>query len=232
MAENVVPGYPRVRTIFGTTRPVSASEGSRDRPDHWASAISNYLAPNHGMRSPMPSIPLPLSSLVRAVLVLIGTLRQVHSVSSAGVAACVQAFPVRDWVPIDWPAALIPTGHRRAAVLPVLPRGFRGLRRGERRNPAALILHLIPAAFVLETVAVWRAPIDSVLFAIYLGYGAGLLRMARRGRDTLVATRLGDSATAHKALVAVALLLILTAFVDAGVSFALTFGNAGRRRRS
>lgn len=176
----------------------------------------------------MPSIPLPFVVSFVLCLVLIRTLRQdTFGLFGWLVAACaVQAFLSGLHWSLDWPAARL-IQPVIAAVLPVLAFvAFEGLRRGGAVKSAALILHLIPAALVLGLVAVWRAPIDIVLFAIYLGYGAGLLRMARQGPDTLVATRLGDSTTAHKALVAVALLLILTAFIDAGVSFALTFGNA------
>lgn len=172
--------------------------------------------------------PFALCRLVRAVpgAHQDAAARHIRSLRLARRGLRRSGVPVGTALESDWPAARL-IQPVIAAVLPVLAFvAFEGLRRGGAVKSAALILHLIPAALVLGLVAVWRAPIDIVLFAIYLGYGAGLLRMARQGPDTLVATRLGDSTTAHKALVAVALLLILTAFIDAGVSFALTFGNA------
>lgn len=184
--------------------------------------------PNHGMCSPMPSIPLPFVVSLVLCLVLVRMQRQgTFGLFSWLVAACaVQAFLSGLHWSVGWPATRL-IQPIIAAVLPALAYvAFGELRRRGTAKSSELILHLLPAAFVLSLVAVWRAPIDSALFAIYLGYGVGLLRMARQGPDTLVAARLGDSATAHKALLAVALLLILTAFVDAGVSFALAFGDA------
>lgn len=176
----------------------------------------------------MPSIPLPFVVSFVLCLVLIRMQRQdTFGLFGWLVAACaVQAFLSGLHWSLGWPATRL-IQPIIAAVLPALAFvGFEELRRGGAASSFELILHLLPATFVLGLVAVWRTPIDITLFAIYLGYGMALLCMARRGPDTLIGTRLGDSATAHKALVAIALLLILTAFVDAGVSFALAFGDA------
>jgi AraC-like DNA-binding protein len=78
--------------------------------------------------------------------------------------------------------------------------------------------HLASASLVAILVAFWRAPIDIVLFATYLGYGLALLRVAQQGPEALSAVRITDEWTAHKALVAVAIMLVATAFIDAIIS--------------
>ena len=178
----------------------------------------------------MPSIPLPfvVSFVLGLVLVrMVRRDRETFGLFGWLVAVCaVQAFLSGLHWGVGWQSARL-LQPIIAAVLPALAFvAFRELRRGHAATPSELLLHLVPAALVLGLVALWRWPIDIVLFGIYLGYGVALLHAARRGADSLIATRIGDSATAHKALVAIALLLILTAFVDAGVSFALVFGDA------
>ncbi|WP_244488597.1 helix-turn-helix domain-containing protein [Aureimonas sp. Leaf427] len=101
---------------------------------------------------------------------------------------------------------------------------FEELRRGTAASLIEHLPHLLPAVAVLGLAVSWRLPIDAVLFATYLGYGLALLRAARMGPDGLAATRLGDGVSTYRALVAVAILLIVTAFIDAGVSLALVFG--------
>ncbi|MCW6508418.1 helix-turn-helix domain-containing protein [Lichenifustis flavocetrariae] len=178
----------------------------------------------------MPSIPLPfvVSFVLCLVLVRMGRQdRETFGLFGWLVAvSAVQAFLSGLHWSVGWQSTRL-IQPVVAAVLPALAfMAFKELRRGEAATPSVLLLHLVPAAFVLALVALWRSPIDIVLFAIYLGYGVALLHSAKWGPDGLSATRLGDSTTAHKALVAVALLLILTAFVDAGVSLALAFGDA------
>ncbi|MFC0190817.1 AraC family transcriptional regulator [Aureimonas pseudogalii] len=112
-----------------------------------------------------------------------------------------------------------------AAVLPALAFvAFEHLRRSGRPDPTRFWPHLAPAGLVAGLVALRREPIDLVLFAVYLGYGAALLRMGRAGPGALAATRIGDERVAHRALVALGALLVATAFVDAAVSLDLAFG--------
>lgn len=118
-----------------------------------------------------------------------------------------------------------------AAVLPALSfAAFDQLRRDRVAKSSGLWLHMIPASLVAALVAFWRAPIDIVLFAIDLGYGLALLRIARRGPGALAAVRISDVWTAHRALVAVAVLLIMTAFFDATVSLDLSLGDGQQAR--
>ncbi|MDL2402713.1 AraC family transcriptional regulator [Rhizobium mayense] len=118
-----------------------------------------------------------------------------------------------------------------AAVVPALCfAAFDQLRRNSVARPLDLLLHLIPVSLVAALVVFWRAPIDVALFAIYLGYGIALLRVARQGPGALAAVRISDEWTAHKALVAVAILLVMTAFIDAAVSLDLSFANGQQAR--
>ena len=178
----------------------------------------------------MPSIPLPFVVSFVLGLVLVRMMRRDRETLGLFgwlVAVCaVQAFVSGLHWGVGWQSARL-LQPIIAAVLPALAFvAFQELRRGHATTAFELLLHLVPAALVLGFVALWRWPIDIVLFGIYLGYGVALLHAARRGADSLVATRIGDSATAHKALIAIAVLLVLTAFVDAGVSFSLVFGDA------
>ncbi|WEX91257.1 AraC family transcriptional regulator [Sinorhizobium garamanticum] len=116
-----------------------------------------------------------------------------------------------------------------AALLPALSfAAFDQLRRNNVAKFSGLWLHLIPASVVAGLVAFWRAPIDLVLFATCLGYGLALLRVARQGPGALAAARISDEWTAHKALVAMAALLVLTAFIDATISLDFFLGEGQR----
>jgi branched-subunit amino acid transport protein AzlD len=64
-----------------------------------------------------------------------------------------------------------------AAVLPALSfAAFDQLRRNRLAKFMDVLPHLAPAGLVTILVAFWRAPIDLVLFATYLGYGLVLLQ--------------------------------------------------------
>ena len=93
-----------------------------------------------------------------------------------------------------------------------------------------MLPHLIPAGLVAILVAFWRAPIDIALFAIYLGYGLALLRVARQGPDALSAVRITDEWTAQKALIAMAVMLVATSFIDAIVSLDFILGDGEQAR--
>ncbi len=106
-----------------------------------------------------------------------------------------------------------------AAILPALCfAAFNQLRRDWLGTSNDILPHLVPAILVAILVTLWRAPIDIVLFATYLGYGLALLRIAKEGPDALSSVRIADEWTAHKALVAVAVVLVVTSFIDAIVS--------------
>jgi AraC-like DNA-binding protein len=177
----------------------------------------------------MPSIPLPFVISLVLLLILVRMIRQ--GPGKLGLfPALVAAFAIQATVSgLNWNIGWYQARFIQpilAAVLPALSfAAFDQLRRKNLAKPSDLWLHLMPACLVAVLVAFWRAPIDIVLFAIDLGYGLALWRVARQGPSALAAVRLSDEWTAHKALVAVALLLIITAFVDATVSLDLSFGD-------
>lgn len=178
----------------------------------------------------MPSISLPFVVSFVLCLVVVRMVRQGRErfgLFGWLVALCaVQAFLSGMHWGLGWQATRL-AQPILAALLPALAFvAFEELRDGRPASSLKRLPHLLPAAAVLGLVVSWRPPIDAVLFATYLGYGLALLRAARRGPDDLGATRLGDGASTYRALVAVAVLLIVTAFIDAGVSFALVFGEA------
>ncbi|RUU25776.1 MAG: AraC family transcriptional regulator [Mesorhizobium sp.] len=177
----------------------------------------------------MPSIPLPFVISLVLLLILVRMIRRGQG--RLGLfPLLVAAFAIQATVSgLNWNVGWYPARFIQpilAAVLPALSfAAFDQLRRKNLAKPSDLWPHLMPACLVAVLVAFWRAPIDIVLFVIELGYGLALLRVARQGPSALAAVRLSDEWTAHKALVAVALLLIVTAFVDATVSLDLLFGD-------
>lgn len=118
-----------------------------------------------------------------------------------------------------------------AAILPSFCFvAFNQLRPNEPARLSYQWLHLLPVCLVAVLVAFWRAPIDIALFAIYLGYGLALLRVARRGPDELAAVRISDGWSTYNALVAMAVLFVITAFLDAIVALDFTFGDGQQAR--
>ncbi|MQT14145.1 helix-turn-helix domain-containing protein [Segnochrobactrum spirostomi] len=180
----------------------------------------------------MPSIPLPFVISLVLALILIRMIRQGEGPSGlfpvlVGAFAVQAAMAGLNWG-FGWaPARLVQPVI--AALLPALTfAAFSELRRGGGIHWAGLWPHLMPAALVAILVAFWREPVDLVLFVVYLGYGGALLRLAAQGPGALMATRLGDERTAHRALIAGGLFIILNAFVDATISLELMFGEERR----
>ncbi|PIO97427.1 helix-turn-helix domain-containing protein [Pleomorphomonas carboxyditropha] len=180
----------------------------------------------------MPSIPLPF--VVSLVLCLILTRMIRHGAGKFGLfPLLVAAFAVQATLAgLSWNVGWHPARLVQPVIAALLPAlsfvAFDRLRHHERAK--TLWPHLMPAVLVAALVAFWRAPIDVVLFAIDLGYGVALLAMARLGPDMLAAVRFSDERTAHRALVAIAVLLIVSAFVDAAVSVDLFLGDGQRVR--
>jgi hypothetical protein len=179
----------------------------------------------------MPSIPLPFVIALVLGLILVRMTRQVGW--KLGLfSLLVATFAVQAILSgLNWNFGWYPARLSQPIVAAILPAlcfvAFDQLRRD---RPAGLreVLHLVPAVLVASFVAFWRAPIDFALFVIYLGYGLGLLRLARQGPGALSAVRIADEWTAHKALAAVAVLLIATAFSDAFVSLDFILGDGQR----
>jgi AraC-like DNA-binding protein len=183
----------------------------------------------------MPSIPLPFVICLILCLILVRMLRQADRrlglfpllVASFAVQSAMSGL---SWN-VGWhPAHLIQPVI--AAWLPALSfAAFSQLSRNSPIRSSDMLPHLVPAVVTALLVAFWRAPLDAVLFVIYLAYGLALLRIARQGPQALSAVRIADEWTAYRALVAMAIMLIVTAFLDAIVSLDFAFGD-GRQART
>src|SRR5688572_10525751 len=67
---------------------------------------------------------------------------------------------------------------------PLVYASFGGLAHtSSDRGRVRTWLHALPTGLLVVLVVLWREPIDLVLIAVYLGYAAALLRLARRGPD-------------------------------------------------
>ena len=131
-------------------------------------------------------------------------------------------------------------GYGLVAVLPLQSIGaacwaplawlaFRSL--AHEREPVSLGRdwpHLAVPVTVVAAVALWPDPIDLVLVGAYLGYGAALAALWRRGPDALSAVRLGDLAAVHRALGVTAAALVAFAFIDLLVSLDFRLGDGSR----
>jgi AraC-like DNA-binding protein len=184
--------------------------------------------------SSMPSIPLPFVIAMFLCVVLARAVRQSERRSGL-FPLLIAAFAVQavlsglNWNVGWYPARLIQPVL--AAALPALAFcAFDQLRQHSDRKLVALLPHFGPALVVAILIAVWRSPVDVVLFAVYLGYGSALLGIARQGPDALSAARISDGWTAYKALVAIAIMLIATSVLDAVISLEFAFGHIGQGR--
>lgn len=182
----------------------------------------------------MPSIPLPFVVSLLLCLILVRTIRQAeHKLGLFPLLIAIFAAQAilsgLNWNVGWYPARLIQPVV--AAILPALCfAAFDQLRRNRLATFTGILPHLVPAILVAILVTSWRAPIDIVLFATYLGYGLALLKIAKEGPDALSSVRIADEWTAHRALVAVAVVLIVTSFVDALVSVDFLLGNGEQGR--
>ncbi|PST18403.1 AraC family transcriptional regulator [Mesorhizobium plurifarium] len=182
----------------------------------------------------MPSIPLPFVISLLLCLILVRMFRQgegklglFHLLVATFAAQAILSG-------LNWNVGWRPARSIQpivAAVLPAMSFGaFDQLRRNRLARRTDILPHLVPAGLVATLVAFWRAPVDIVLFAIYLGYGLALLRVAGQGPGALSAVRISDEWTAHRALIAMAVMLVATAFIDAIVSLDFVFGGGEQAR--
>lgn len=190
---------------------------------------------NFSLEGPaMPSIPLPFVIALLLGLILVRMIR--HGGLKLGLfPLLVATFAVQAILSgLNWNVAWHPARFIQPIVAAILPSlSFAAFNQLRRNTPASLknmLPHLLPAILVAVFVAFWRAPIDIVLFAIYLGYGLALMRIAQQGSGTLSAVRIADEWTAHRALTAVSVMLVATAFIDAVVSLDFLFGDGEQAR--
>jgi AraC-like DNA-binding protein len=102
-----------------------------------------------------------------------------------------------------------------ATLPPLVYASFGGLAQtGSDRGPARMWLHALPAGLLAALVVLWQQAVDLVIIAVYLAYAAALLRLARRGPDTLERARLEGAVPAYRALQLAAAALVGSAIVD------------------
>lgn len=182
----------------------------------------------------MPSIPLPFVISLLLCLILVRMIRQGEQ--KLGLFPLLVATFAAQAVlsGLNWNVGWHPARFIQPIVAALLPAlsfaAFDQLRRNRLARPTDMLAHLVPAGLVATLVAFWRAPIDVALFAIYLGYGLALLRVARQGPDALSAVRITDEWTAQKALIAMVVMLVATAFIDAIVSLDFFLGDGEQAR--
>jgi len=182
----------------------------------------------------MPSIPLPFVISLFLCLILVRMMRQGNR--SSGLFPLLVAFFVIQAVlsGLSWNVGWRPAHLIQPVVAAVIPAlcfaAFDQLFYNRPSRLASMLPHLAPALLVACLVAFWRDPLDVVLFVIYLGYGLALLRLARQGPEAMSAVRIADEWTAHKALVAMAVIVIVTAVLDAIVSLDFAFGDGQQAR--
>lgn len=111
-------------------------------------------------------------------------------------------------------------------VPPLVWCGVLAVLRRDWFHPSRILLHALPALSVAGLMALDRNLIDPALVVIFLGYAGAILRMMRRGADTLRLTPLERAGTAYRAILFAASALLLTAVMDLAVylDFALLLG--------
>jgi AraC-like DNA-binding protein len=124
---------------------------------------------------------------------------------------------------------LLPLQAVLAALLaPLAWLCFRGLASRATSEPQLPVwMHGIPAATVLVLVVLCRDAIDPVLIATFLGYGAALAHLARKGPDALGRASFEQALPASCALWATAATLILSGVIETVVSVDIVWGRGG-----
>ncbi|GAB4067232.1 helix-turn-helix transcriptional regulator [Ancylobacter sonchi] len=89
-------------------------------------------------------------------------------------------------------------------------------------RPAWLWPHLLLPPLVLAgLVRFLPSPVGPAVVALFLGYGAALFWLARRGPDALISSRLDGALRSYRALIFTAAALVGSALVDVVISFDL-----------
>lgn len=91
------------------------------------------------------------------------------------------------------------------------------------RKPRVILPHLIPIALLLAEQFFWLDAIGATLIVIFLGYGFGLLWLARSGPDVLLSARLDGAFRSYRSLQITALMLIASALTDVMITLDRAF---------
>lgn len=114
-----------------------------------------------------------------------------------------------------------------ATLPPIAWLCFSGLA-GNRRSAAFSWrwLHTIPITAIGLASAggsTLQQAVDPMLTASFLGYGLSLLRLGLSGPDALGATRLADTPSAHKAILAASSVLLVSGLIDLAIAIDFDF---------
>ncbi len=122
---------------------------------------------------------------------------------------------------------LLPLQSLLAAALPPLAfLGFRSVATEE--PPSQPWLHAIPILLVLALMLLEPDFIDIALVATFFAYGVALLRLGLRGPDALRLAPLEEATTIHRALLATAVALFVSAGLDTLIATDMRLGDGSR----
>lgn len=92
------------------------------------------------------------------------------------------------------------------------------------RQRRAIWPHLLPAMIVVGEVMVWPDLIGATLILTFLGYGLALTRIAWRGPDALLSTRLDGALLSYRSLQVTAIMVLASALTDMAISLDAVYG--------
>jgi AraC-like DNA-binding protein len=122
---------------------------------------------------------------------------------------------------------LLPLQSLLAAMLP--PLAFLGFRSVAADEPPLLPwMHAAPVLLVLALMLLQPDFIDVALVATFLGYGVALLRLGLRGPDALRRAPLDEATAIHRALLATAIALFVSAMLDILIAADMRLGDGSR----
>ena len=101
--------------------------------------------------------------------------------------------------------------------------GFGGLRGSQGWSNRSSWPHALPIVVVALLAFFWRPLLDLGLVTLFLGYGIALLRIARRGADSMSGVRLGDEIAAYRATLMVGGLLVASGLIELAIAADFSF---------
>lgn len=170
----------------------------------------------------MPMVPLPFVVALLLGLLLLRMRRGEQAPANCWMTAVVAAYAVQAvLLGLHWGYGLrwiLPVQSIMAATLaPLSWLGFRSFVAVNRRAALHALAPLLVAGLWLS--APWL--IDLALAVIFLGYGAALLQLARRGPDALGRVTLDGAIPLSHALWATAIMMIASPMIDFAISLDL-----------
>ena len=177
----------------------------------------------------MPSVPLPFVVTLLLGIMLVRLLRRDPPWADRWLVAMVAAYTVQSvLLGLHWGYGMTSVQPFQAVMAAAIPPlswlGFQGFATPARRSFAHLLAPLLVAAsWVLAPML-----IDPALEALCIGYGVALLRLARRGTDSLAHATFDGAIPVLRAMRATGGLLIASAALDMAISLALAEGHPQR----